>query len=190
MPYVGQDAKAPQRFCSPGCATSSRGRSTAEETFFRFVNKTDSCWLWTGFLNDDGYGIIKVFLGEERRTISAHRLSWMLHFGEIPDGIEVCHNCPGGDNPSCANPAHLFLGTHKENCEDASRKDRFPKERPWLNGEGNPQSILTAETVLAIKQRHRAGGVTHQELADQYGVSRPTISVMLSGRTWSHVSDA
>lgn len=189
MPHRGQNRKTPQRFCSARCATSSRGRSTPKETLLRYIQINGDCWLWTGHRSRDGYGKIQVFIGDNRRTFLAHRLSWIIHIGSIPDGLEVCHNCPTGDNPACVNPAHLFLGTHHQNCQDASRKQRFPKRRPWLDGTDNPASILTTEAVIDIRRRYRIGGITQQQLADEYHVSRPTISIILSRRTWKHLDD-
>jgi hypothetical protein len=62
--------------------------------------------------------------------IPAPRVSWKLHYGPIPDGKDVCHNCPTGDNPSCVNPKHLWLGTDSENIKDMYAKGRYPKRRP------------------------------------------------------------
>lgn len=75
----------------------------------------ESCWPWKG--RSGHYGMI----GYGIATIYAHRASYLLHFGEIPDGLCVCHSC---DNPLCVNPHHLWLGTQKENLEDMRRKGR------------------------------------------------------------------
>lgn len=86
------------------------------DRFWSKVKKTDGCWLWTAYKTPvtgmrGGYG--QFGIGEE--VYIAHRVSWHISIGPIPDGIHVLHNCPGGDNPTCVNPSHLFLGTHLDN---------------------------------------------------------------------------
>jgi len=96
---------------------------TLDERFWKSVEKSTDCWIWTGCCNQDGYGKIKV----NGTQISAHRLSWQIHYPEQPIGdLWVLHKC---DNPSCVRPDHLFLGTPHDNCLDAMVKDRHSKIR-------------------------------------------------------------
>jgi hypothetical protein len=98
------------------------------ERFFRAVKKIDSgCWEWQGGLDQKGYGNFNVSVNEpsERRIKQhhhkAHRFSWFLKNGDIPDGMMICHRC---DNPSCQNPEHYFLGTNNDNIADKVSKRR------------------------------------------------------------------
>lgn len=99
--------------------------SPAAEKFWSKVDRRgpEECWPWTGGCIKAGYGRIC----ESGRDEYTHRYSWRLHFGEIPPGLEVCHKC---DNPPCCNPAHLFVGTHRDNMHDALRKGRVKPLMP------------------------------------------------------------
>lgn len=91
--------------------------------FWSRVHKTDTCWIWTAGKHKDGYGQVRF----HNKQMQAHRVAWELTHGPIPEGLFVCHNCPGGDNPSCVNPAHLWLGTAAENNWDKVQKGRHIK---------------------------------------------------------------
>jgi hypothetical protein len=86
--------------------------------FWEKVDKSTDCWIWTAYKNKQGYGRLGI---SGANAVNAHRLSWTIHNGEIPDGYFVCHKC---DNPSCIKPDHLFVGTRQDNIDDMMLKKR------------------------------------------------------------------
>lgn len=83
----------------------------------KYTKDPSGCWLWQAYKDSDGYGQLQV----EGRSVGAHRVSWELTNGPIPEGIFVCHTC---DVCSCVNPDHLFIGTHTDNMRDKVKKGR------------------------------------------------------------------
>lgn len=153
-------------------AMRTKQSGTIEDRFFsRFVKVDSGCWQWRAHTDKDGYG----FLPGDRQNIRAHRLSYELHCGPIPEGMIVCHKC---DNPGCVNPDHLFIGTHKDNAQDALRKKRH-----YL-GEKNGRSKLTEHQAAQIKTSSQTG----QELAKIYGVTKSTINRIKRGESWHQFS--
>lgn len=103
-------------------------RKTEEEFYLARVVRKEGCWAWTGNTDGFGYGLVQLGRGEPRT--GAHRVSWRLHKGAIPDGMQVLHRC---DNPPCTNPEHLFIGTALDNSRDASQKGRLSvPAKAWL----------------------------------------------------------
>ena len=113
-----------RRFCSKQCADKSRDKKAIDDRFWMFVEiSRNGCWEWSGSTDDKGYG--QISSGRGSSPVKAHRLSWEIHFGDISDGLNVCHAC---DNPKCVNPDHLMLGTQVANMIDAARKGRLSSE--------------------------------------------------------------
>lgn len=140
--------------------------------FFWKVEKTSSCWLWRGPTSTNGYG----HLGYQGRTISAHRFSWLIHKGAIPEGQYVLHRC---DVRNCVNPSHLFLGSQQDNSQDAIKKGR------WIVGEKNPAHKLSNALVKEIRAT-LACPITH-DVALRYNVTKATLRNVLVGKTWAHL---
>ncbi len=96
---------------------------TMEQRFWKKVDKTDSCWQWTGSTNGK-YG--KIRCEDQGPLLYAHRYSYLLHYGDYDQSMQVCHHC---DNPLCVRPDHLFLGTRSDNMQDAVSKGRHSSVR-------------------------------------------------------------
>lgn len=142
---------------------------TLEEKFIERIDRSGDCWVWTGGLNSNGYGTLKMPGG---RPIYAHRYAWEREHGPIPVGMGVLHKC---DNPPCVRLDHLFLGSQKVNGEDMAAKDRS------TYGERNAQSKLSEAEVAAILSSAETGAL----LAERFGVCPSTISKIRLGRRWT-----
>ena len=143
-------------------------------------NLPTQCWEYQGILDKSGYGRFQGTLQKEYNTPFAHRLSYILHYGEFDKSLDVLHNC---DNPCCVNPDHLRLGTHQENMNDRDQRGR----QVALRGSNNPTSKLTDETIEKIKQDY-FGGKQIKDIAQELGLHRKTISRVLNGETYDQTN--
>ena len=144
--------------------------------FWKYIKKTPICWIWTGAVNN-GYGYFT--LTDPRRNMLAHRFSYELHVGPIPDGMMVCHEC---DNPACVRPDHLFLGTSQDNTDDMISKGR---QKP-VRGEKSWNARLSESDIQAIRRR-LASGESQVSIAGDYNVHQTHISQINLGKAWKHV---
>jgi hypothetical protein len=124
------------------------------------------CWLWLMSVNNHGYGT----RGFSGKNALAHRVSWVLHRGPIPDGLHVLHRC---DNPACVNPDHLFLGTHADNMQDMVRKGRVK----------SGMAKLDMDKANEIRQL-RKSGMTSAAVGRRYGVSDGNVRMVWENRIW------
>lgn len=125
------------------------------------------CHLWTKGITGAGYPNF----WDGSHKLGAHRFAWSLVNGPIPKGLQICHRC---DTPLCVNPAHLFLGTHKDSAVDSIRKNR------QAGGERNPNARLTVANVVEIRQTNTKAAI----LAEKFGVKVNTVAAIRGGRGW------
>lgn len=138
-------------------------------SFWDKVQITDTCWIWTGSKNSRGRGVFHPSACKKLGiSYLAYRVSWIIHYGAIPTGKQVCHTC---DNPSCVNPEHLFLGSAKDNTLDMLKKGRSGKTK------------LVAEQVLLIREDPRPRRV----IAKEFNVTLNMIQKIKSKRSWKHL---
>lgn len=134
------------------------------------------CWLWTASVTGSGkvnHGQFTLSRnGQPQVHLYAHRISWELAYGPIPDGLKICHHC---DIPRCVRPAHLFLGTQADNLHDAARKGRIYNHKPRTT-----RAFTPADRLAIYQLPYRRGLIV--ALARQYGVSKTAISLIRSGR--------
>lgn len=161
-----------------------RARLSLTERFWKYVDKRgpDDCWNWTAKSRIAGYGVIGLG-GRNAGKMLAHRLSWVIHNGDIPDsgdyhGTVVMHTC---DNRLCVNPSHLRLGSQSENVRDMDRKGR--RTTVTRSGTDHHNAKLDDDAVRFI----RDSDLPQRKLAAMFGVSRHPIARIKRGDGWKHV---
>lgn len=186
------------KYCSNACinaARSARRKETRppvervyqplEERLMSRVQKTSTCWIFTGSNNNKGYGLIRID-ETSRKTMLAHRASYELFNGPIDEGLIIRHRC---DNPPCVNPDHLETGGYSENMMDSITRGRYPV------GERSGEAKLTSAQVAEIRSRYRRwppanGGRVWRsnapELAAEFGVNRRHIGAICMGKERKH----
>jgi hypothetical protein len=157
-----------------------RSATSQEAAFWDVVNKAaaDGCWEWTGRKGGKlAYGRLK----RNGIEYQAHRYSWEITNGPIPEGLFVCHHC---DNPPCVRPDHLFLGTQADNLADRDAKGRAV----YWRGEKNAATKLTEEDIREIRRLSQIHIETSQAaLSRRFEVSPSLISQIVSGKAWGYV---
>lgn len=139
------------------------------------VNKKTGCWEWQRSFNVAGYGLCYV----SRITKLAHRIYYEKYIGKIPKGMYVCHQC---DNKKCVNPKHLFIGTAKDNMQDALQKNRLQI------GELKYNAKLNSKKVMGIRELYKQGRLSQYNIAKMYSVSRGVIFDVINRKSWKHVA--
>jgi hypothetical protein len=140
-----------------------------EIRFERFIEKIpfSECWIWTGQTMNSGYGNFGI---AKHVSDGAHRYSYRIYKGEIPEGLFVCHTC---NEKLCVNPRHLYAATCLQNTRDAQRDNLLAKQL-------NPEKVLTI-------RRLRKEGWKQKAIAREVGCGKSMIQFVLSGHSWSHI---
>lgn len=157
----------------------NRPATPIADRFWKFVSKQSSgCWEWIGCLSTKGYG--KIAAGRDRYGVrEAHRVSWEIHNGKIPDGKWVLHRC---DNPPCVNPEHLWLGTARENVRDCVSKGRF-RGNP-LKGLAHGYHKIDKRIADEMRAMYSKGDCSISSIARMFSVEHHTVSAVLKNLRW------
>lgn len=167
-------------YCSISCRNKDTKPTPIHLRFWKYVRKTNDCWLWDGTTDERGYGRITLYKNES--PVKAYRLSFEMRNGPIPKGLVVRHKC---DNPNCVNPDHLELGTQKDNSRDMVERGRMNKkslenlkQEPALSVE----QVKEIESLDFVAINGRGPGVKVKDVAKRYGVCKCTISKIKNGK--------
>lgn len=181
-PKLGWIRGEPRRYVS---GHNFRGRRDDTERFWSHVNvgSSDECWEWNGQIATTGYGAFAIPRKGSARSfhpIGAHRFSYELTYGPIPEGMCVLHSC---DNRKCVNPSHLRIGTKGDNNRDTVSHGRTNP----VSGEGCSWHKVTEGDVVAIRTEYATGTISMAALGVKYGLSIGSIHMIIHRRNWKHV---
>jgi hypothetical protein len=151
-----------------------KSRPLSERFWEKVSVQMEGCWEWLGA--HDRYGMIKFGSGDNNWL--AHRVSWIIHNGPIPEGVCVLHKC---DNTLCCRPDHLFLGTQLDNIHDRDKKRRGVQ----MYGEKHWKAKLSEKDVAEIRALQDILSTT--ELSRNYGVTHGQIRFVQNRQSWKHV---
>jgi len=154
-----------------------------EKDIARFWSKVDKrgegeCWEWKASCQVNGYGQFALKRGKVILQRS-HRVAYIITYGNIPDGLIVCHHC---DNKKCCNPNHLFAGSYSDNNWDTVLKGRARRAR--VDGEHNPRHKVTWKQVNEIRLTYKTGSISMPDIGKRYGVKASLIFDIVHHRTW------
>lgn len=153
---------------------------TLAERFWEKVDKNpdkNGCWNWIAHTDRKGYGVLRI--GEQ--MVHSNRVAWMVTYGDIPNGLFVCHHC---DNRLCCNPEHLFLGNNQDNMRDMARKGRGRNSPSY--GESHPNSKVTQRDVEEMRRLYGTGKYTYYQLAPLFGISYQNVGNIITRKTWNY----
>lgn len=188
------------KYCKRACSADARRGlviRSVEERFWAKVNKDGPvvcpdlgpCWLWTGGKSSGGYGMF--YLPPPNQL--THRVAWEMAYGSIPETLDVCHHC---DVRHCVRATHLFLGTRKENMEDAARKGTLKRAAAkrklhhpdsWHRGEDHYIAKLTDQKVLEMRGLYATSKYTVAFIAREYNIGPRAARSAILGETWQHI---
>lgn len=148
-----------------------------EDRLDAYINKTDTCWLWTGDLFGSGYGRLSIGGGKQ---IRAHRYIYEQKYGVIPEDMCALHKC---DVRNCVNPDHLYIGDKKDNMQDCLSRGRH--KYITLRGTDSPNSKTSKEDVEEIKRMWATGNYYQREIGEKFGISQVSVSRILLGYSYN-----
>jgi len=189
-PFINKNpGRRPGLTCSIICEgkkrrfTDEQKEESFKRRFFEKIDKKsiNECWLWKGFRNKKGYG--SLMHTKENGQVQAHRASWMIHYGEIPNGLIIMHSVC--DNPPCCNPNHLQLGTIALNQQDMVNKGRQKKGNAGIFGSNSYSAKITEDIALKIIESLKNEKAIR--IAKELNVSKYIVYDIKRKKTWKHI---